>query len=197
MPAPKKFVVLSNRDLAIVNVSAGQTKVDFTNSDISELQTVTFDTTNPCVAVIDNEGTQWDLNDKRVWYTQAGTTIDLTDILYAKNLITTAAGIVTSNGIYIRDKDFDTASGYSWSLYIPATNVENPAERLFTKSEAPELEDEAYFSPNASGQYISVQSYTPAIAAPIPGTWYAVFTAATVQNTGNLGYNILYTIATD
>ena len=114
--APRKFVILNNKDLAVVNGSTGLTRISFIASDVSDTQTVTFDTTNPCVAVMDNDGIQWDLNSKRVWYTDTSVTIDLTDILYAKGLITAPAQFTTLAGTYVRNKSLDTESGYSWQL---------------------------------------------------------------------------------
>ena len=63
---PKKFVILNNKDLAVINGSTGLTRIGFDNSDVTVSQTVTFATTNPCVAIMDNDGVQWDLNSKRV-----------------------------------------------------------------------------------------------------------------------------------
>ena len=102
--AAKNFIILKNRDLAITKGATGCARIAFTQSDLDNITegvkatTVTFDTLNPCVAVVDEAGVQWDLNSKRVRYNTATnkTTVDLIDILYAKGLITTPATITTA-----------------------------------------------------------------------------------------------------
>ena len=85
--APRKFVILNNKNLAIVNGSTGLSRIGFKQSQISSEQTVTFDTTNPCIAIVDSDPqrTQWDLNSKRVWYSDTQVTVDLIDIFNEKS----------------------------------------------------------------------------------------------------------------
>ena len=107
---PKKFVILNNKDLALTTGSTGLTKIGFTESSRNtevisgstvKLPTVSFQTTNPCVAVIDPDNIQWDLNSKRVWYTSTTCTIDLSDVLYAKGLVDTPAKIISFWGYFL------------------------------------------------------------------------------------------------
>ncbi len=195
--APRKFVILNNRDLAVVNGSTGLTRISFKASDVSSTQTVTFDTTNPCVAVMDNDGIQWDLNSKRVWYTDTQVTVDLTDILYAKGLISSPAQIITALGTYVRDKSMDTESGYSWRITSPTSGVNNIPPFLFTQVESPTSGTPAYYSGTTTGSSVSVQTYTAAITTPITGSWDAIFTVSTVQGSGSTISSIMYDVITD
>jgi len=187
MPSPRKFVVLDNRDLAIINGSTGLTRQGFTNRNVTAKQTVTFDTTNPCMAIMDNDGVQWDLNSKRVWYSGTQVTIDLTDILYAKGLITVPAQITTITGTYKRDRTTDTASGYSWVLLTPTQGASNVPTFLYTKAETPTVGDPAYYAGTTTGASMSVQSVTNAIATPITGSWDAIFAVSTESGGGGGG----------
>ena len=198
--AQKQFVILDNKDLALINGTTGLTKLEFTADSVSNTQTITFITTNPCVAILDNDGVQWDLNSKRVWYTGTNVTIDLTDILYAKGLITTPATITTITGTYKRDKATDTDSGYSWILDEQAPGASNVPLLLYTKAESPVVGDPAYYVGSASGASMDIRQVTKAVAAPIEGTWYAVFTVSTASGGGSggvVGAGIEYDVITD
>ena len=191
--APRKFVILNNKDLAIVNGSTGLTRISFVQSDVSPTQTVTFDTTNPCVAVVDNEGIQWDLNSKRVWYSDTKVTIDITDILAAKGMFTAPAKFTTLSGTYERYRAMDTESGYSWRLIEAAGPDLNIPPFLYTKTESPTAGSEAYYSNTTTGSPVIIQTVTPATADPIEGSWDAVFTVSTVQGSGSTITGIVYT----
>lgn len=195
--APRKFVILNNKDLAVVNGSTGLTRISFIASDVSSTQTVTFQTTNPCVAVMDNDGIQWDLNSKRVWYTDTTVTVDLTDILYAKGLISSPAQFTTLSGTYVRDKSLDTESGYSWKLIYTVSGATNVPPFLFTKVEAPAVGDYAYYAGTTTGSYMVIQTVTPATAESITGSWDAIFTVSTVEGGGSTISGITYDIVTD
>ena len=195
--APRKFVILNNKDLAVVNGSTGLTRISFIASDVSDTQTVTFDTTNPCVAVMDNDGIQWDLNSKRVWYTDTSVTIDLTDILYAKGLITSPAQFTTLAGTYVRNKSLDTESGYSWQLTSQVQGATNVPPFLYTKTESPAIGDPAYYAGSTTGSYMAIQTVTNATATPITGSWDAIFTVSTVQGGGSTISGITYDVITD
>lgn len=198
--AQKQFVILDNKDLAIINGSSGLTQLEFTRYNVSDQQSITFATTNPCVAIMDNDGVQWDLNSRRVRYTSTNVIIDLTDILYAKDLVTTPATISTSFGVYQRDKSFDTESGYSWMLSEPIAGVDNIPQIVYTKEECPAHGDAAYYSGTATGAYIEVDSATLAVTAPISGTWRAIFTVSTASGGGgggSVGGGIEYDVITD
>lgn len=195
--APRKFVILNNKDLAVVNGSTGLTRLSFVAADVSANQTVTFQTTNPCVAVMDNDGLQWDLNSKRVWYTDTTVTIDLTDILYAKGMITAPAQFTTLQGTYVRDKALDTESGYSWKLISTVEGASNVPPFLFTKVESPVVGDHAYYAGTTTGSYMVIKTVTAATAAPIQESWDAIFTVSTVQGGGSTITGIVYDVITD
>ena len=193
MASPRKFVILSNKDLAIVNGSTGLTRIAFTQSDVKPNQTVTFATTNPCVAIVDNDGIQWDLNSKRVWYSDTSVTVDITDILNAKGMITTPARFTTLSGTYERYRAYDTESGYSWRLIDIAQGASNVPPFLYTKTESPTAGTAAYYADTTTGDYITIQTVTQAVATPLPGSWDAVFTVSTVQSSGSTITGIVYT----
>lgn len=198
--AQKQFVILDNKDLALINGSTGLTKLDFTRYNVSDTQTITFDTTNPCVAILDNDGVQWDLNSKRVRYTESSVIIDLTDILYAKGLIQTPATITTIAGTYNRDKATDTDSGYSWILDTQVQGATNVPLLLYTKDEAPAVGDPAYYVGSATGASMAIQAVTNAVASNISGNWNAVFTVSTASGGGgggSVGGGIEYDVITD
>ena len=192
--APRKFVVLKNRDLAVVNGSTGLTRISFIQDDVSDIQTVTFATTNPCIAVIDNDGIQWDLNSKRVWYTETSVTIDITDILNAKGMITVPAYFTTLSGRYEREPAFDTQSGYSWKLKQAVSGATNVPPYLFTKVESPSSGDPAYLSGAATGTYDTIQNAYKATASAIEGSWDAIFTVSTVEPSGSTITGITYDV---
>lgn len=191
--APRKFVILKNRDLAITNGSTGLTRISFTKDDVSPTQTVTFDTTNPCVAVVDNENIQWDLNSKRVWYSDTQVTIDITDILFAKGMITEPAKFTTLAGTYERARANDTESGYSWRLISRVPGSTEVTPYLYTKTESPSVGDKAYYSDTTTGASTNIQTVTAAIAEAIEGSWDAVFTVSNVQGSGSTISGIVYT----
>lgn len=193
MAAPRKFVILDNKNLAVVNGSTGLTRIAFKQEDVSATQTVTFNTTNPCVAVMDNDGVQWDLNSKRVWYSDTDVTIDLTDILYAKGLIETPAQFTTLSGTYERDRSRDTESGYSWRLISTVPGANNVPPFLYTKSESPAAGSVAYLSNTTTGSTVPIQTSTHAVATPITGSWDAIFTVSTVDAGGSTITGIVYT----
>ena len=175
---PRKFIVLNNRDLAIVNGTSGLTRLPFTAEDVSTNQTVTFDTTNPCIAIVDNDGTQWDLNSKRVWYSDTQVTIDLTDILAAKGLITTPASFTTLSGTYVRDARWDSPSGYSWRLTDKVAGATNVPPFLYTQVESPSVGTPAYLSNTTTGTSTPIQTVSSAVATDITGSWDAIFTVS-------------------
>ena len=188
--APRKFVILNNKNLAITNGSTGLSRISFKQIDISPTQTVTFDTTNPCIAVVDNDKIQWDLNSKRVWYTDTNVTIDLIDIFYAKGMVTTAAKIRTLAGEYIRTRAEDTDSGYGWS------NLDLTPPYLYTKTESPNVGDQAYYSATTSGTSVSITEVTRPIVQPIGDaetTWDAIFTVSQ-SDSGSTVSGIAYEI---
>lgn len=191
---PKKFVILNNKDLAVINGSTGLTRIGFDASDVTASQTVTFATTNPCVAIMDNDGVQWDLNSKRVWYTDTNVTVDLTDILYAKGLITTPARITTNVGTYTRNRATDTESGYSWVLVEQVQGATNVPPLLYTKAECPAPNDPAYYAGTTIGAYIPIDTFTNAVASAIPGDWDAIFTVSTESGGGGGVSGIEYTV---
>jgi hypothetical protein len=80
----------------------------------------------------DEKRTQWDLNSKRVWYTDTTVEIDLIDIFYAKGMIITEATLRTNEGIYTRARTEDTDSGYGWF------NEGLTPPYLYTKVESPD-----------------------------------------------------------
>ena len=175
--APRKFVILNNKNLAISNGSTGFARQAFNQSDISPTQTVTFTTTNPCVAVVDSDEkrTQWDLNSKRVWYTDTTVEIDLIDIFYAKGMIITEATLRTNEGIYTRARTEDTDSGYGWF------NESLTPPYLYTKAESPDPGDKAYYSATTVGTNATITEVTRPIVQPIGDastTWDAIFTVS-------------------
>ena len=191
--APRKFVILTNKDLAITNGSTGCTRIAFIQRDVSTTQTVTFATTNPCVAVIDNDNIQWDLNSKRVWYSDTQVTIDISDILYAKGMLAHPASFTTASGTYERSRSTDTDSGYSWRLTAIAQGASEVTPYLYTKTETPTANSPAYYSDTTTGASVTIKQFTPASAAAIEGTWYAIFTVSTVQGSGSTISGIVYT----
>jgi len=190
---PRNFIVLNNRDLAIVKGTTGLTRLPFTSADVSSNQTITFDTTNPCIAIVDNDGTQWDLNSKRVWYTDTQVTIDLTDILYAKGLISSPASFTTLTGTYVRDTRWDSYSGYSWRLTEKVQNATNVPPFLYTQVEAPTVGTPAYLSNNTTGASMSIQTVSGATASAIEGSWDAIFTVSDPISSGSTVSGIAYT----
>lgn len=191
--APRKFVILNNKDLAIINGSTGLTRISFKQADVSPTQTVTFATTNPCVAVVDNDNIQWDLNSKRVWYTDTHVTIDITDILNAKGMITAQAQFTTLSGTYVRYRANDTESGYSWRLISIEQGATNVQPYLYTQTESPAAGTPAYYSDTTTGAYDTIQTVTNATAAAIEGEWDAVFTVSNVSGSGSTISGIVYT----
>lgn len=173
--APRKFVILNNKNLAVVNGSTGLSRIGFKQSQISSTQTVTFDTTNPCIAIVDSDKIQWDLNSKRVWYSDTQVTVDLIDIFYAKGMVITAAKLRTLAGEYIRTRAEDTESGYGWA------NLDLEPPYVYTKVESPSVGEPAYYSATTTGTNTTITEVTPAIVQPIGDastTWDAIFTVS-------------------
>ena len=208
--AARNYIILKNRDLAVTKGSTGCTRIAFKQSDLNNITTgvkattVTFDTLNPCVAVIDADGVQWDLNSKRVRYnnTIEQTTIDLIDILYAKGLITTPATISTSQATYTRYREKDTDTGYAWARTAVEPSVQtDPPYRLYTKSEAPAVGDVAYLDSTTSGSNtVAITAVTNPAFIPITSgdeTWDAIFTVSTVSPSGGTVTGIAYEIVDD
>ena len=202
---PKKFVILNNKDLALTTGSTGLTKIGFTESSRNtevisgstvKLPTVSFQTTNPCVAVIDPDNIQWDLNSKRVWYTSTTCTIDLSDVLYAKGLVDTPAKIITLTGEYIRYRTKDSEATFAWK----ATSNTAVPPYLYTKEETPAVGSDAYWSSEGSGTAEQVQVSIPVITQPITTglqEWAAVFAVANPSGGGSELSGITYDIVTD
>ncbi len=199
--APRKFVVLNNRDLAITTGSTGLTRIAFTEADRNtteienievKLPTVSFQTTNPCVAVIDTDNIQWDLNSKRVWYTDTTVTVDLSDILYAKGLVITPASITTLTGEYIRYRTKDTEATFAWK----ATSTDAVPPYLYTKEEVPVTGSTAYWTASATGtQTELVQTSIPVVTEPITTgqqEWNAVFAVSNPDISGGTLSGITY-----
>lgn len=204
--AAKKFVVLNNKDLAITTGSTGLTRIAFTEVDRNiakiegedvKLPTVTFQTTNPCVAVIDADNIQWDLNSKRVWYTDNSVTIDLSDILYAKGLVTAPATITTLTGEYSRYRAKDSEATFAWKA--ESTSAVPPY--LYTQDETPVAGSTAYWTASATGtQTELVQTSTPVVTAPITTgqqEWNAVFAVSNPDISGGTVTGITYDVVTD
>lgn len=202
--AARNFIVLKNKDLAVTKGSTGCTRIGFTQSDLNNISpgvkatTITFNTLNPCVAVVDEDGVQWDLNSKRVRYntTEQTITIDLIDILYAKGLITSAATIKTAQATYTRFREKDTDTGYAWArTAVEPTAQSDPPYRLYTKNESPEVGELAYTDSTTSGsntEVITAVTY-PAFIPITTGdeTWDAIFTVSTVAS-GSTISGIIY-----
>lgn len=203
--AANKFIVLKNRDLAVTKSVAGCTRIPFKQSDLDNITTgvkattVTFDTLNPCVAVVDEDGVQWDLNSKRVRYntTTNKITIDLIDILYAKGLVTEQATIKTAQATYTRFREKDTDTGYAWlRTAVEPTAPTDPPYRLYTKAEAPAVGDLAYVDSTTSGTNTTeITAVTNTVFTPITiddEVWDAIFTVSTVSPSGSTISGIIY-----
>lgn len=204
--ASKKFVILNNKDLALTTGSTGLTRISFTESDRNttdiddttvKLPTVTFQTTNPCVAVIDADNLQWDLNSKRVWYTANSVTVDLSDILYAKGLITSPATITTLAGEYSRYRPKDSEATFAWK----AESTDAVPPYLYTKEETPVAGSTAYWTSTATGtQTELIQESMPAVTEPITTgqqEWNAVFAVSNPDISGGTVTGITYDVVTD
>lgn len=199
----QQFVYLKAKDLAVIRGSAGNTRIQFTAANVDSTQTVSFDTDNPLVAIMDNSGFQWDLNSKRVWYktvtdpvtgqTTTKVYANLIDILYAKGMVTSPATIGVTGGVYTRDRSLDTETSYGWIN----TNLD-PSYR-YTADENPAVGSLAYINASLSGDPVAIiaQGTTHAVTTPIQGTWDALF--AVVEGGGGggggdvsaLGYDIV------
>lgn len=203
--AANKFIVLKNKDLAVTKGATGCTRISFTQDDLDNITTgvkattVTFDTLNPCVAVVDEDGVQWDLNSKRVRYNTitTKTTVDLIDILYAKGLITAPATIKTAQATYTRFREKDTDTGYAWArTAVEPTAPVDPPYRLYTKAEAPAVGDMAYVDSTTSGtNTVEITAVTNPAFIPITTddeTWDAIFTVSTVEPSGGTLSGIIY-----
>ena len=203
--AAKNFIILKNKDLSVTKGSTGCTRMSFSQDDLDNITdnvkatTVTFATLNPCVAVVDEESVQWDLNSKRVRYnTLTGKiTIDLIDILYAKGLITTPATITTSQATYTRFREKDTDTGYAWArTSVEPSAQTDPPYRLYTKKESPAAGDLAYVDSTTSGtNTYEIQSSTYPAFIPITTgeeEWDAIFTVSTVPSSGSTISGIIY-----
>jgi len=197
MPAPRNYVVLSDKNLALVGPQSGVAKKPFTEEQVSAQQVVSFETDSPCVAILDNDGVQWDLNSKRVWYKDGYIYIDLIDILYAKNMVNEDATITVEQfGTYTRKRQFDTASGYCWrnanlnpsKLY---TRVENPIAGVDYAYESGKIPSEQEES--SSTLKYDIDSTTNPSVDTLPGTWYALF-AVTIAGGTSTYVGLEYTI---
>ena len=204
--APKKFIILNNKDLAITTGSTGLTRISFNEQDRNTeeiagstvtMPTVTFQTTNPCVAVIDVDGIQWDMNSKRVWYTDDSVTIDLSDILYAKGLVTSPATITTLGGTYLRYRPKDSEATFAWK----ATSTSTEPPYLYTKEETPVAGSTAYWNASAtSTRTETIQTALPVTTQPITTgeqEWNAVFAVANPTISGSTLSGITYDVISD
>lgn len=203
---PRKFVILNNKDLAITTGSTGLTKIGFTDASRNtevisgstvKLPTVSFQTTNPCVAVIDPDNMQWDLNSKRVWYTDTTCTVDLSDILVAKGLVIDPATITTLGGTYSRWRPKDTEATFAWKALSEST--EPPY--LYTKEETPVSGSTAYWKSSGTGTNTElIQTATPVVTQPITTgeqEWAAVFAVANPEVSGSTLTGITYDVVND
>ena len=202
MAAPRNYVVLSDKNLALVGPQSGVARKPFTQEQLSTQQTVAFETDSPCVAILDNDGVQWDLNSKRVWYKTDSQNrrwiyISIIDILRSKNMVNREAKLTVEQfGTYTRKPIFDTVSGYCWM------NAELTPKKLYTRVENPVAEvDYAYESgkiPSPQEETpetlkYSISSTTNAQCDDIPGTWEALF-AVTVSGGTSTYVGLEYTI---
>ena len=200
MASPRNYVVLSDANLALVGHQSGVSRKAFTEENVSAQQTVSFETDSPCVAVLDNDGVQWDLNSKRVWYKDGNIYIDLIDIMYAKNMVNEDATITVEQfGTYTRYRHFDTASGYCWrnaSLNPPKlyTRVENPVAGTDMAYESGKIPSEQ--EDTSSVLKYAIDSTTNPNVDTLPGTWYALF-AISVSGGTSTYVGLEYTILPD
>ena len=202
MAAPRNFIVLSDRNMAITNNATGVARKPFKQSDLNATRktTVSFETDSPCVAIMDNDGVQWDLDSKRVWYKDGWVTIDLVDILNSKNMINAESTItVGSNKVYTRYRAGDTASGYCWM------NASLSPKKLYTRTEYPVVNtDYAYETgkiptPEEEGNIAKqlVKGWTAVDVDPIEGIWEALFAISVVSGGTGCTCGLEFTILDD
>ena len=202
MAAPRNFIVLSDKNLAITNNATGVARKPFEQANLNATTktTISFETDSPCVAVMDNDGIQWDLDSKRVWYKDGWVTIDLIDILCSKNMVNTESTItVGNNKVYTRYRSGDTASGYCWmnSSYTPKklyTRSEYPivgTDYAYETGKIPTVEEEG----NIAKQL--VKGWTSVNVDPIEGVWEALFAISVVSGNTDCICGLAFTLIND
>ena len=153
-------------------------RILFTQQDVSATHIVTFQTTYPLIAIMDDGGNQWMLDDLKVCYYPNSVTADLTEIYTAKGLVNAPAKI---KGYGLGTQTYDliatTALGHAKWETSAEVDPELAPSVLYTLTDTPtQGATYAYTNDGLTENAVLVTAYTPAIVnPPITGNWYGLF----------------------